>query len=276
MSMTSGHRLVHRPLKGKRGAWASLWAGVARLSCASFLILGSSLTQAPASTTSLSQSAPPMNATQALLHQRLQAARNLPPDRRAQERRDIARLLLGLSSPIAVAAGPTPRAPTLAPPIMRPAIDELLDLIAEAEAGPDGYDAVQIRAVIPPPKPPSQMTLAQIQDWIAATPQQQHAIGRYQIIPDTLAYLVAVMGLSTDAVFDPALQDRMALRLLEDVGLDTFLQGEIDPHSFMDDVALIWAGLPLRSGLSAYHGYNGNRATISRETYETRFARIFQ
>ena len=68
----------------------------------------------------------------------------------------------------------------------------------------------------------------------------------------------------------------MALRLLEDVGLDTFLQGEIDPRSFMDDVALIWAGLPLRSGLSAYHGYNGNRATISRETYETRFARIFQ
>ena len=120
------------------------------------------------------------------------------------------------------------------------------------------------------------MTLAQIQDWIAATPQQQHAIGRYQIIPDTLAYLVAVMGLSTEAVFDPALQDRMALRLLEDVGLDTFLQGEIDPHSFMDDVALVWAGLPLRSGLSAYHGYNGNRATISRETYETRFARIFQ
>lgn len=277
--------MFDRALWGMPRGWAEPWPTMARICCASLVILGSSVTQAPAHGTApgetgaktATKTAAPPDAAQALLFEKLQAARSLPAHRRAAARREIARLMLGL--PVASATTASARAlpdPDPAPVlVMRPAIDDLLDLIAEAEAGPKGYDAVQVRAVIAPPKPPTQMTLAEIQDWIAATPGQQHAIGRYQIIPDTLAYLMVVMGVEPDAVFDPVLQDRMAVRLLDDAGLDAFLRQEMDHDSFMDAVAWIWAGLPLRSGLSAYHNYNGNRATISRDTYETRFARIF-
>lgn len=52
-------------------------------------------------------------------------------------------------------------------------------LIQEAESRKDGYDAVQHGARIAPPKPPTQMTLAEVFAWIDATPNQPHAIGRY-------------------------------------------------------------------------------------------------
>lgn len=282
MTKTNNKHMHHRPLMGPFGMRTGVpaRAGLLGLCCAGVLALGATMAPVSASTTDSGLTAPAASGisaaqlSQAMLFQRLQAARALPPDRRAQARREILQLLLNHPAPGTVGASP---AIQTAPkgPVVQPGIDAFLDLIAEAEAGPAGYDAVQRRAVIPPPKPPTQMTLAEIQDWIAATPRQQHAIGRYQIIPDTLAYLIATMALPPDALFDAALQDRMALRLLDNAGLDAFLRGEHDPHSFMDAVAMIWAGLPLRSGLSAYHGYNGNRATISRETYETRFARIF-
>ena len=63
---------------------------------------------------------------------------------------------------------------------------KLRSLIALAEAGAAGYDAVQYAARIKPPKRPTQMTLADIIRWIEDTPGQHHAIGRYQIIPSTL------------------------------------------------------------------------------------------
>ena len=43
----------------------------------------------------------------------------------------------------------------------------------------------------------------------------------------------------------------------------------------MDNLARIWAGLPLPSGKSAYHGYAGNRATITRAFYAEQMGRIF-
>jgi len=64
----------------------------------------------------------------------------------------------------------------------------LHDLIAQAEAGAMGYDAVQHGAHVKPPKHPTQMTLGEIYAWIRATPGQPHAIGRYQFIPATLRH----------------------------------------------------------------------------------------
>lgn len=51
-------------------------------------------------------------------------------------------------------------------------------LIALAEAGAKGYDTVHMGAGRRPPKNPTDMTLAEIQRWIRATPNQPHAIGR--------------------------------------------------------------------------------------------------
>ena len=94
----------------------------------------------------------------------------------------------------------------------------LLSLIASAEAPHKQYDAVHHGARVSPPAPPTQLTIAQIFRWIEATPGQPHAIGRYQFIPSTLAWLVEVEGVSMEAKLGPALQDRLAARLVQDAG----------------------------------------------------------
>lgn len=198
----------------------------------------------------------------------------------------------GLTRRAAIAARLAPAAPPAAVPLVPPAADlpdvaprrsgsagpalaRLLDLIAAAEAGPAGYDAVHHGARHPPPAAPTALTLGEILDWVAATPGQNHAIGRYQFVPATLADLMRRTGTGRSARFDPALQDRLALRLMEDAGLSDFLAGRLSPGRFKDELARVWAGLPLESGLSAYHGYNGNRATITRAAYAAAFAAIF-
>lgn len=176
--------------------------------------------------------------------------------------------------PAAVVAVAPPRLPP-APAAPGDAVARLLDLVASAEAGAAGYDAVHHSARRLPPAPPTRLTLGEILDWVAATPGQNHAIGRYQFVPATLADLMRRTGTPRGARFDPALQDRLALRLMEDAGLSEFLSGNIAATEFMDELAFVWAGLPLDSGLSAYHGYNGNRATITRAAYAAGFAAIF-
>lgn len=154
-------------------------------------------------------------------------------------------------------------------------IARLLDLIAEAEAGPAGYNAVQYGAVIRPPDLPSRMTIAQINAWIEATPGQPHAIGRYQFIPATLRRLVRKAGLSPTATFGPRVQDRLAHELLAEAGIGAFGRGEITREVFMLNLAKIWAGLPTASGKSYYHGYAGNAATMTWARYAATMAEIF-
>lgn len=152
---------------------------------------------------------------------------------------------------------------------------QLLSLIAFAEAGPDGYDAVQHGAHQLPRLRPTKLTLSEILSWIEATPGQPHAIGRYQFIPETLRRLAAESGLSGATVFTPEVQDILGTLLLEEAGLSEFLSGTITREAFMDRLALIWAGLPTRNGLSAYEGYAGNRATITRTEFAARLAEIY-
>lgn len=152
---------------------------------------------------------------------------------------------------------------------------QLLSLIAFAEAGTDGYDAIQHAARLLPRARPTKLTLGEIFAWIDATPGQPHAIGRYQFIPATLRRLVAEAGLPKSTVFTPEVQDLLGTLLLEEAGLSQFLSGTLARHAFMDQLALIWAGLPTRNGLSAYDGYAGNRATITRTQFEESLAAIF-
>ena len=149
-------------------------------------------------------------------------------------------------------------------------------MIASAEAGRDGYDAVQHGARIRPPKPPTAMTLAEIYRWIAATPGQPHAIGRYQMIPSTLKHLVRRLGAGLHEVYSPDLQDRLADLLLHDAGYAEFTAGQMDRRAFMNNLAKIWAGLPNSSGRSHYHGHAGNRATMTWTRFDTEMTRIFR
>lgn len=170
-----------------------------------------------------------------------------------------------------VSAPPPPRA-SRAPDTD---IGRLLDLIARAEAGGKGYDAVQHGAVVKPPRNPSDMTITEILDWISATPGQPHAIGRYQFIPATLRRLVRLEKIAGTTRFAPQIQDQLATRLLREAGLDAFLRGTLSRTDFMDNLAKIWAGLPTSSGRSHYHGYAGNKATVQRDYFDREMRTIF-
>jgi muramidase (phage lysozyme) len=148
-------------------------------------------------------------------------------------------------------------------------IQVIQDLIEEAESRADGYDAVQHGARVKPRSRPTQMTLAQIFTWIDETPGQPHAIGRYQFIPATLRRLVAKAGVAPNQRFSPHVQDKLAGILLAEAGLHHFREGSLDRHAFMNNLAEIWAGLPNSSGKSHYHGYAGNKASISWSRFDT-------
>jgi muramidase (phage lysozyme) len=139
----------------------------------------------------------------------------------------------------------------------------LLTLISRAEAGAAGYDAVIHNARIRPPRAPTQLTLGEIYAWIAATPGQNHAIGRYQFIPDTLRRVAGIRGYGPEVPFTPDVQDSLAAVLLDEAGLQAFEEGRLGRLDFMHNLARIWAGLPLPNGRSYYQGYAGNRATMS-------------
>lgn len=154
-------------------------------------------------------------------------------------------------------------------------VEQLFALIAFAEAPKGRYDAIHYGAKVRPSKKPSQLTLAEIYRWIDQTPGQPHAIGNFQIIPSTLLNLQKRLGLPDSTLFSPATQNRMAALLLADAGHQKFVEGKISRATYQNNLAKIWAGLPLASGKSAYHGYAGNRATITRAFYDEKMAQIF-
>ncbi|KJZ19477.1 hypothetical protein TW80_09830 [Loktanella sp. S4079] len=155
-----------------------------------------------------------------------------------------------------------------------PAVRHLRNIIGQAESPAAGYDAVQHGAAIKPLKPPTQMTIGEIFEWIRATPGQPHAIGRYQFIPDTLERVVAQVGAKAHERFSPEMQDRLADVLLEDAGFSAFLAGDLSQTRFMNNLASIWAGLPTSSGRSKYHGFAGNRATVTLAYFQSEIAKI--
>ena len=208
-------------------------------------------------------------------HQWRQAAALLPPGQGAQAGPSLFQGRKGSSffRPVPPRSRKTPARPV---PRGGSMTARLRHLIASVEADPaKGYDSVQFQAVIQPPKPPTLMTLDEILAWIVATPGQQHAIGRYQIVPKTLRGLMQRMNLPGSTRFTPVLQDAMADQLLEDAGYGAFLEGQLDRAGFMNNLARIWAALPNSSGKSHYHGIAGNRAALSWARFEGQMQAIF-
>lgn len=154
-------------------------------------------------------------------------------------------------------------------------VEVVRQIIGYAESRRDGYDAVQHGARVKPPKRPTEMTVAQIYQWIDPTPGQPHAIGRYQFIPPTLKSVMRRIGADPSQMFTPALQDQLADVLLAEAGLHEVRAGRLGRHAFMNNLAKIWAGLPTTSGKSHYDGYAGNKASMTWASFEAQMARVF-
>jgi conjugal transfer mating pair stabilization protein TraG len=140
----------------------------------------------------------------------------------------------------------------------------VLDLIAAAESG-GNYDAFygdanQSRVSL------EGLTLGQVRALQRELVQTNggSAIGRYQLIDDTLDRLAGSMGLAGKERFTPALQDRMALQLADEAGLQDWLKGNLTDDVFAHNLSRVWAGLPRgASNLSFHAGVSGNRAQLS-------------
>jgi len=154
-------------------------------------------------------------------------------------------------------------------------LDQLYALIEFAESPKSGYDAIHHSATRLTTKRPTQMSFGEIKSWVRATPGQHHAIGRYQVIPSTFVKLQTRLGLPDTTTFSRAVQDKMAAVLLTDAGYHKFVAKEISQERFMDNLALIWAGFPKANGKSHYHGYAGNRATVTRAFFQQQMTAIF-
>ncbi len=95
------------------------------------------------------------------------------------------------------------------------------------------------------------------------------AVGGYQFIRGTLRGLVQGNNIRMDAKFDEALQDKLALSLLEGRGLSKYLNGEISEQQFILNLSKEWAALPKGTGsnpqASYYDGDGLNSAQVSLE-----------
>ena len=158
----------------------------------------------------------------------------------------------------------------------------LLDFIGNKES--NGYDDISglISQKRYPVKKITQMTIQEILDWQESidTYQLSEAVGRYQIIEDTLrGYnndrdagpgrpLYTRAGLSAGDLFSPINQDQMAIVLLEGRGLTKFIDGDITKETFANNLASEWASLPQvtgpNAGKSKYAGDDaGNKSLVT-------------
>lgn len=156
-------------------------------------------------------------------------------------------------------------------------IGGLLGFIRQHEA-PNGYSDYFRGSRVEPSRPLETMTIDEVRDWQNATLKEQisrgipfnersSAAGGYQIISGTLDTLVNQMGLTGNETFDAAMQDRMALHLLEGRGLSDYQNGHISLDQFGNNVAGEWASMPKLSGAGAgqsvYQGVGTNRSLTS-------------
>jgi conjugal transfer mating pair stabilization protein TraG len=143
----------------------------------------------------------------------------------------------------------------------------LLDLIAAPESHGNYNawygDAAQDRVDL------SRFTVDQVRDLQADLVRSNggSAVGRYQFLDDTLDGLVDRLGLNGNERFSPELQDRLALELARDAGMEDWIGGRISDERFAESLSQVWAGLPRdESNESYYEGIQGNRATVDWNT----------
>ncbi len=166
------------------------------------------------------------------------------------------------SAPMATPGAPAAAAGSSNPLVNR--VKPLLDVIADAESN-GNYNAHF--GVVNNSNPEfTSKSIDDVLEWQAkfvAGGSPSSAVGRYQIIKNTLIGLKSSLGLSGSEKYDPSTQDKMAVKLLQGRGLDGFLSGSKNEDDFLNDIAKEWAGLPTTSGLSHYAGDGLNGATVS-------------
>lgn len=140
---------------------------------------------------------------------------------------------------------------------------EFLNMMGNLE-GPRGFGTVSDFAPVPPVRPLTEMTLAEVLDYQRenrAMGTVSSAVGRYQFIYLTLRDLVETQGIAENLVFDTEVQTYLARFLMHQCG---FYDRATPDLQLANCLAGVWAALPLVSGpgrgQSAYAADGVNKA----------------
>lgn len=117
------------------------------------------------------------------------------------------------------------------------------------------------------------MTISEVLEWqrqFVEDGYPSNAVGRYQIIRPTLVGLVEELKLNTSEQFSPALQDRLAISLIERRGSVSFIKRELSTEEFAHNLSKEWAALPQiigeRPADSYYAGDGLNIALVEKKS----------
>ena len=93
------------------------------------------------------------------------------------------------------------------------------------------------------------------------------AIGRYQLLDDTLDGLVNRLGLNGNETLHPGASGPVGPAAGPDAGMEDWIGGRISDERFAESLSQVWAGLPRdESNESYYEGIQGNQATVDWNT----------
>ncbi len=115
----------------------------------------------------------------------------------------------------------------------------------------------------------TEMSVADVLRWqedFIAAGHPSSAVGRYQILSTTLKGWVQQLHIDTNQPFNEAMQDKMAIALLERRGATEYVNNQIDGRQFAAELAKEWAALPRvvgdRPEQSYYAGDGLNKALV--------------
>lgn len=88
-------------------------------------------------------------------------------------------------------------------------------------------------------KPPTKMTIGEVKQLQQQMLENQadnqlksSAVGKYQLLYNTLVDQQKVLGLSDDTIFNEEIQDKIGLSLLEKRGFNKWINGKMTDHDF--------------------------------------------
>ena len=147
---------------------------------------------------------------------------------------------------------------------------ELLNTIAAAESNGnyDAYYGQANNATVRFTAMPVKEVLAWQKQFVREG-SPSSAVGRYQFIDSTLQSLVDQLRIDEQEIFNEALQDKLAVALLERRGLHDYVERKISREEFAHNLSKEWAALPKAIGdtpeRSYYAGDGLNAAQLSVE-----------
>lgn len=129
----------------------------------------------------------------------------------------------------------------------------LLHLIGTSESG-DDYNAVP-ELVMRNEHEVTRMSVENVlnlQRSVISEGQYGSGCGRYRLVYGCLISTREQLGLTGQEVFDQSVQDRCAVSLLRQCGLNALLSSLITVDRFIDNLAMQWPSLPTTIGRSYY------------------------